>query len=205
MRPVSAEKTFAIPGTLGDRRRGAAPGRVRHTRRAVTLVEIMVVLSVASVVMGVAITMLHLLLRSERDHARAIRTTITLSRLTETFRADSHASETPTRVVSDAGAEGLILAGASGREVAYSAKEHVIQRVESASGVEEHRDLFHFPPGSKIRFELEESPPIARVVIDVASPRPESNPEQSSRGARRRTFSIEAVVGRDQRFARRTP
>ncbi|HTI51907.1 MAG TPA: prepilin-type N-terminal cleavage/methylation domain-containing protein [Planctomycetaceae bacterium] len=205
MRKVPVETIIAIHPTsegtlLPNVRFGSRVGR-----RGVSLIEVLIVVTVASVVVGVSVTMLHLILRSERDQSRAIRTTVTLSRLTEVFRADVHASTELKVTPPETGPATLHLADGAGRDIVYTADEHLLRRVETAQGAEVHRELFHFPPGSAIRFEREESPPLARVMVDVAAPFPQHLPEQRTRVAPRRTFTIEAIANRDQRFARRQP
>jgi prepilin-type N-terminal cleavage/methylation domain-containing protein len=186
-------------------KRGEGHSRSGGACRGVTLVEVLIVISVASAVMGVAITLLHLLLRSERNHSRAIHTTVTLSRLTEVFRTDAHAATKIT--VTPAGKSGaeLKLADASGGDVVYTANEHVLNRVETAQAAVAHRDGFHFPPGSEIRFERDERLSLARIVIELAPRQPQAMPGTPGRAARGQAFTIEAAVDRDRRFARRLP
>jgi Tfp pilus assembly protein FimT len=205
MRSLPVKTRSVLQESRGGTNRGGGSSRSRKARRGVTIVEVLIVITVASAVMGVAITLLHLLLRSERNHSREIRTTVTLSRLTDLFRQDAHAATKLAVTPAGAGAAELKLAETSGPDIAYTANEHVLSRVESAQATIAHRDQFHFPPGSEIRFEHDESPSRARIVIEMAPRQPQAMPGRPGRAARGRTFTIEAAVGRDRRFARRQP
>jgi hypothetical protein len=159
-----------------------------------------VVISISSVIIGVCSTTLHLLLRSEREQAREVRTTVAISRLSQVFREDVHAA-TECNIIGEEGKPRMELAAADGRRIVYSADEHLIHRAESRGGAEVHRDAFHFPPGTESRFERNGEPPVARLVLDLGAELPDSTPRALVRTARRRTVSIEAVPNRDQRFA----
>lgn len=187
----------------------ANPGIVRPKspplshRRGVSLVEMLIVISVATVIVGTCTTMLHLLLRTERDQTRAMRMAVTMSRLSQLFRDDVHGA-TRGAIVSPAGASPrLTLSLADAREIVYSAEGAFLQRVENRQGTEVHRDTFHFPAGSKGRFEEEPSPRLMRLAIDVAAPIPHQMPEGRTPLAPPRTLQIEALLNRDGRFAGR--
>jgi prepilin-type N-terminal cleavage/methylation domain-containing protein len=174
-------------------------------RRGVSLVELLIVISVATVIVGICVTTIHVLLRSERDQSRAVRTAVTLSRLTEVFRDDVHATSNAEIVSHEAQPSRLTLSDADGRQIGYSADGHLLQRVETARGAEIHRDTFHFPSGSTMRFERDESPRLVRMIIDVAAALPHEMPEGRTRSAPPRTLLIEALPDRDHRYAGRKP
>jgi prepilin-type N-terminal cleavage/methylation domain-containing protein len=173
-------------------------------RRGVSLIELLVVISIASVIIGLCVTTIHLLLRSERDQSRDVRTAAIVSRLAEVYREDVHATS-QSEIVVDAEHAQLILTDPPGREIVYTADEHLLRRVERLGGALVHRDVFCFPPESRIRFAREESPRIVRVTIDVAAPIPDRMPVDQARRAPRRPLVIEAVADRDRRFAGRQP
>ncbi len=174
-------------------------------RRGVSLVELLIVISVATVIVGICVTTIHVLLRSERDQSRAIQTAVTISRLSEVFREDVHAASQGELLAVEGQPPRLMLTGADGRKIVYSASEHVAERVETASGTPVHRDLFHFPSGSAVRLERDETPRLVRIAIDIAAALPHQMPEARNRLAPPRTVSIEALLDRDHRFAGREP
>lgn len=174
-------------------------------RRGVSLVELLVVIFVATVIVGICVTTIHVLLRSERDQSRAVRTAVTLSRLTEVFREDVHATSIAEIVSNDAQPRRLTLSDADDRQIVYSSDEHLLQRIEKSHGAEIHRDTFHFPSGSTIRLENDDSPRLVRLIIDVAAALPHQMPEGRTRSAPPRTLLIEAIPDRDQRYAGRKP
>lgn len=176
-------------------------------RRGVSLVEILIVVTIAGVILLVSMTTIHLLLRAEREQARAVWMAVTVSRLEQVFREDVHASLAEPLVPQAEALPRLTLAADDGRAIAYIADDHVLERVESRSGAESHRDQFHFPPGTRIRFESDESPRLVRLVLDVAAAESDRMPQ---RGADRpgpppRSLTIEALARRDSRFSGRSP
>lgn len=174
-------------------------------RRGVSLVELLIVISVATVIVGICATTIHLLLRSERDQSRALRTAATLSRLSEVFREDVHATSKAVIEAVDGKAAHLTLTDADGRQIVYLPEENRLQRIETARDVEVHRDTYHFPSGTSVRVETDESPRMVRVAIDVAAAIPHQMPEGRNRLAPSRTVLIEALSNRDHRFAGRGP
>lgn len=189
-----------------DKRNGKVMGAMPlRERRGVSLVELLIVISVSSVIIGVCVTTIHVLLRSERDQARAMRTAVTLSRLTEVLRQDVHATSNAAIVADEGKPAHLTLGDADGRQIVYTADEHLLQRAETTNGEETHRDTYHFPTGTTSRFERDEATGLVRLVIDVAPPHPDRMPQARTKTAGPRTLWIEAVSNRDRRFAGRGP
>jgi prepilin-type N-terminal cleavage/methylation domain-containing protein len=181
----------------------------RRDRAGVSLVELLVVISIAGVIIGVSMLLLHTLLRTERDQTRSVRSSLTLSRLSRMFREDVHSSESIEIINGTVETrDRLTMTSRRGNEISYSADEHVLERVEQAGGAEIHRDLFHLPPGSAYRFERDTAPDIVRVAIEIAAAIPDHFPEAARGKDRRpppRSLAIEALLGRDHRFSGRQP
>src|SRR5262245_32588554 len=86
-------------------------------RRGVSLIEMIVVISISSVIIGVCSTTMHLLLRSEREQSREVRTTVAISRLSQVFREDVHAAQ-KCQVVAE-GKPHMELTAPGGRRILY--------------------------------------------------------------------------------------
>ncbi|MSR57203.1 MAG: prepilin-type N-terminal cleavage/methylation domain-containing protein [Planctomycetaceae bacterium] len=177
-------------------------------RRGVSLIELLIVMAIAGVIITLTMTTIHLLLRSERDQSRAVWMTVTVSRLAQVFREDVHATTLAAIAPEHEQLSRLALVAADGREIVYLASEHVLERVETQKGEESHRDQFHFPLGTRMRFERDESPQLVRVVLDVAAAAPEKMPDRRPEQpalAPPRTLTIEALADRDRRFSGSAP
>ena len=170
--------------------------------RGFSLIELLVVMGVATVMLGLAMTTIHLLLRAERHSAKTFWYGTSLTRFAAVLRNDVHAATTarfPGAVT------GLDLTLPNGHAVAYRADAHTLTRIEESAGQPVHREDFHFPPTTRIRFEKGEQPNLIRGVIDRPSaiqPRmPASNGNAQSIRTARRVLRVEAVLNRDGRFA----
>ena len=175
----------------------------RSLRRGVSLVELLIVISIATVVVGMCVTTIHLLLRTQRDESRGVRTTVTLSRLAETFRDDVHATS-QSEIGDDETGRRLLLEDEAGRRIVYRADEHQLRRIETLRGAEVHRDTFYFPLESKIDFAREEPLRLVRISIDVGTERSDAPPPERVRPPSR-AVRIEAIADRDRRLAGGTP
>ncbi|MGQ0635708.1 MAG: prepilin-type N-terminal cleavage/methylation domain-containing protein [Planctomycetaceae bacterium] len=175
--------------------------RTRHCApRGFTLVELVVVLGVASILVGSTVGIIHLLLASERQQERAARTSFTLANLSRLFRADVHAAvrvqtaeQTPAT---------LALEGKSGSAIVYRADLHVLTRVESSGGREIHRETFQFPASSSMGFEFAPESSLARLTLALARVAATSSAGSS---APPRIIEIEAVARRGPEFSGRVP
>src|SRR5258708_12634438 len=69
------------------------PDTMQHQRRrGTTLVELLVVITVAAIMLGLSVTAIHLLLGAEHEASRSTRYAASLARLAQAFRDDIHAS-----------------------------------------------------------------------------------------------------------------
>jgi prepilin-type N-terminal cleavage/methylation domain-containing protein len=182
------------------------PGRVRRARRGVSLIELLIVISIGTVIIGLCVTTMHVLLRVERDQARSLRSAMVLSRVRQLFADDVHRGAKAKIETGDGDKRLLEVAVEGAGRVVYSAGEHVLQREELDGEQLKHRDEFHFPPGTAFHFEQEPEPSIVRLNIEIAAAVPDEFSDRTrgkpGKGPPPRTVSIEARLSRDRRFSR---
>lgn len=137
----------------------------RSNRRAFTLVEMMVVISVGSVLMGLALGMVHRTMRAEstvRTHARVERTAARLSRQ---FRHDIHEAESVLLdQQSDVPLLQLILPDQ--RPITYRIESSSLLRQQQHSDEQTHRELFSFPDNYSLQFAELSKPPRATLTLE---------------------------------------
>lgn len=174
------------------------------SRSGTTLVEMLIVISVAAVMMGVSVRIIHLLLGAEYEAARAVRFNTSVARLTQAFRSDMHASTQVELPESDPGKPIVLMATVDGGQIRYELDAHLATRIESDALREVvHREVYYFPPHSRMRFEHQPSRKFVVLKIDMAAGG--SGTRAVSAGATdgtTRPLAIEAALGRDHRFER---
>lgn len=168
-----------------------------------TLLETVVVIGMMAVLMTSGAHLIGLLLRAEGDGLQALTADRSLFRLAETFRDDVHAAAAAQLADEDDGTDRLTLTLSDERRVTYTLPDQRVQRVVRRGGETSHRETFRLPPGSN---HLEHSGPERRVTL--VHKRRLGRPSESRNGSpsARRTYRIQAVLGRDRRFqSRREP
>lgn len=170
-------------------------------RCGTSLIEVVVVMGIASAMLGLAVTTIHLLMRSEHNATKMVWYGTSLARFSRVLRHDVHAATAAQiRPPANDNAARLELTLPEEVVVTLTIEDNRIKRVETAAGNVRHRDTFHFPPASRIRFEHQQQPDLVSVVIDrPASPHVSGGGAGNSRLPTRR-LRIEAVVARDHRF-----
>jgi len=153
-----------------------------NLRRAKTLVEVMVIITILSVVLAASTTTLAALLKLERQFRRDAEQSTMLARLGAQFRGDVHQAKDA------AVGEDCVLTWPDGRAVRYAAGDREITREVRRGDAVEHRDSFRLPApaavnlakveqpgGSLVRLTIRPSgppatgsPPIATTTIDAA-------------------------------------
>ena len=181
---------------------------VKPCRRGTSLMEMVVVIAIASVMLGLAVTTIHMLLRAEWHSTETVWYGTSLARFSRTFRQDVHAATSADipKPPPDAKSR-LDLTLPKQRTVTFQIDGSSITRVEVEAEKVRHRDVYHFPPKSTIRFERTQEPALVHVVINRPStPEVLAGREDDGGKAYRpagRVLRIEAAVARDHRFARR--
>ena len=171
------------------------------SRAGISLTELLVVLSVASVIIGLAGTMIHRLLAAENEATRAARFAASVSRLSRAFRADVHAAravEFPGAIVDQPAV--LVATLDDRRQVQYEFDAHLVTRFETREGAKVHREDFHFPPRSKLRCSRNEGGTLLKLEFELAVRDPEPEAERPVR-----KLIVEATLARDHRFEASTP
>jgi prepilin-type N-terminal cleavage/methylation domain-containing protein len=165
-----------------------------HCRRGYSLVELTVVMTVGATLMGIAVTLLGVLLQAERSGRTHAGQNASLGRLADQFRRDVRAATAPLAAEkNDVGETVWRLDLAAGRSVWYVADEDEIVREERIGRTILRQESYTLPKGSFAAVAADGSagPSIVRLTIvpTDASLRPG------------REIRIEAVLGQDRRFA----
>jgi prepilin-type N-terminal cleavage/methylation domain-containing protein len=160
-------------------------------RRAFTLIEMIVAISVGSVLMGIAVSLLIVLLGAEQSGRTHAERSESLQRLADQFRRDVHAAAGKT--AADVDRHGCRLRLADGGNVRYVIGTHVISREEQAGSKTVRRESYRLPNDSTAAIAVDgaTTPCTARLTI--------MPDDVSMRSAHE--IHIDAVLGRDHRFA----
>lgn len=128
----------------------------RASRRGITIIETLVLMTVVAAMLGLSALLLQLLLRLDGDGKARVDDAATLARLSRQFRQDAHAaaSASPIR---QRGAEpaALRLESAPRRVIEYQAGNGgVIVRLESNGGAQGRRETYRLALGGPIELGL---------------------------------------------------
>jgi hypothetical protein len=156
---------------------------MKPSRAGKSIVEVMVIVTLMSVVFAASTTTLAALFRLERQFRRDAEQATTLARLAAQFRTDAHQAAS-CQVEQD-----CVLALRDGREIRYAVADREITREVRRGVAVEHRDAFRWPAvatvslarldspgGSLVRLTIRPSnsspaagvPPIQAATIDAA-------------------------------------
>ncbi len=136
-----------------------------NNQRAFTLVEMMVSISVGSVLMGLALGMVHRTMRAEstaRTHAQVERTTALLSRQ---FRSDIHRAKTVLLDDQQSDSPSLRLMIPNQRPITYRIENNSLHRQQQQGDEQTHIELFPFPDDHILKFVEMTRPP--RIVLTL--------------------------------------
>jgi prepilin-type N-terminal cleavage/methylation domain-containing protein len=162
-------------------------------RRGFSLIEMLVAITVGTVIFGIAVGTLHLLLRAEHTGRDRLYQTWTLGRLAEQFRSDIHAAVRPIPG-DDARQEEWQFALAGDRIVTYRALPGEVEREQHTAGKLVHRESYVLPSGcsATIAVRSETLPAVASLVITGNGTPPAAAGD----------MSVAAVLGKDHRFTK---
>ena len=164
--------------------------------RGVSLIELMVVMTVATVVMGVAVGMLYTLMRIEGTTREHLRLRTARGRLGQQFRRDVHAAISFTTPDGEAGGKasgGWELQLAADRVVRYRVEKDKLVRTEAGGGGEA-RESFALGSDATVTIRIEDDSKPTIVSLLIA--RGDEAVEPSAAAAVR----VDAVLARDHRF-----
>jgi hypothetical protein len=169
-----------------------------HRRFGTTLMEVVIMISIASVLLGLCVTMMASLLRAQRRVNESTRETMVLSRIRRQLQKDVHAA---TSVTTDPDGQ-LILQFPGEPPVVLSASEHVLNRKQTLSADRVSREAFRLRIGSTTSLELLDDGKRLRFVVL----RPTTTPPAVAEGAnpinvKQHRIELESMIGHDYRFS----
>jgi prepilin-type N-terminal cleavage/methylation domain-containing protein len=173
--------------------------RTPSSRRGFTIVELMLVVSAVSLVLGLCAGLLHVLLRLDRIGRSHLAETATVGRLARQFRNDVHAATGAKRLdVGDGPASKLELNLPGGRIILYEGREHALIRTQHQRDENDRRETYALPSCQGPWFFVQDADQKAWVSLRL--PRgagPDSDPKRL-----RHDLQIDALAGRDHRLSR---
>ncbi len=166
-----------------------------NRRKGASLVELLAVMAVGSAVVGVAVAMIHTVLRTESAVRERLETRAAVSLLARQFRSDAHEADG----FGPAGGEPSSLDSpwqftiAPDHQVRYTPQPGRILREERIGGELPKREMFRLPQETSAVFErVLEHGNVVTLRLSPAAQTPESG----------RALRIEAWLGMNNRFAR---
>ncbi len=169
-------------------------------RSGFMLIELLVVITVGSVMMGIAVGLLYTLMQMDGKSRESSQDLAGLARLAEQFRADVHAASAWTPLGQSApqgaGYPGWKLQCTGDWEIEYHAKEGTLFRTETAGGQARSRESYHLPAGAVAAIQSPEPAAVPGLLrLDIVSDK--SLPVKAGVRPRR----IEAVLGMNHRYS----
>ena len=173
-------------------------------RQAMTLIELLAVISACSVVLGLAASLLLTTMRSVNDTQRFFTGERNALRLARQFRADVHQADAAAIELTAAdGVETLRLQFPDGQIVDYRQTNDRVLRLASLPDDRTAREEFIL--GDQLQVEFKElDAPRRWALRATANPLPTATNAQSTPVNVRETplrLAIEAIPGRDHRYA----
>lgn len=174
-----------------------------RTRRAVSLVELLVIMSTCTVVLTLTGVLLQRAMRIQMQSRAVVQAERTALRLADQFRSDVHDARSVDVIDADENQDAFFrLKLSGGRNVAYSQLEGVILRLESGNELPVRREEFVVPAVNKTTIQEKDAP--QRLVLTVASkPVEQRSAEDKSLAspfAARMNVHVDAVIGQNLRF-----
>jgi type II secretory pathway pseudopilin PulG len=162
----------------------------RRQRLGKSLLEALVIISLLSLVMGLAVTSLSTLFRVRQQVQRDSEQGAAISRLAARLRSDAH------EAVSASANDRLELALANGRTIHYTYAETSIVRQVRRDDTILHHDTFRLSRTGKVAFEKQGAGPTSLIRLSIRPVESRLPPRDISRAA-----TIEAAVGLNSRLA----
>jgi len=163
----------------------------------------LVVMTVAAVMLGMAVSTIHLLLRAEHEATNSARYAASAARLAHVFRDDLHFAREVDLPAAQAGEPAELIARTeTGRRIRYVLDAHRATRIAGNADTDTERSDFYFPPDSQLAFERVEDSGLLRLAIDM--PRAGFGPAADPASAAARPMqhmAIEAAPARWLRWA----
>jgi hypothetical protein len=165
----------------------------------------LVVMTVAGLMLGLAISTIHLLLGAEHEATKSMRYSASVRRLARAFRDDIHAAHAVELPAAGPDRPAALIATTAAGRIRYELDAHVATRVETAGAGETSRDAFYFPPGSRLQISREGEQGLVRLMVEIPLGPPAARPEEADTPSPSlRVLTIEAVPSRVRRLEPRT-
>lgn len=175
-------------------------------RHGYTLVEMLAVISVTSILMGIATMTLFALMRNERAGRDHVLHTQSLIRLADRFRSDVHATHVDQTSLGDSDGELIRFHPEPSRTVAYRQLQRQITRTEQSDGDSKHIEVFVVPHGAIATAKLDrEGQTTVRLSVGPLAEVLPVRPSESATDTDEPTgmsLEIHATPARDHRFLR---
>ena len=173
------------------------------TRRAVSLVELTVIMSACTVVLTLSAVLMHRTMRTYTEAAACRDAERSAMRLSDQFRRDVHQARAASIDETTLKAGVLLrLELADGQAVEYRRQDGVILRVLSKDGGAVSRDEYVFSPSCKVIVAEAAAP--RRISLTITTALADSPTNSAKRPFAMKEVPInlqaEAVLGRDARF-----
>jgi hypothetical protein len=173
------------------------------TRRAVSLVELLVVMTACSVVLTMSASLIHRIMHAQTKTREFFDVERSALRLSSQFRRDVHAASNATPAEAGDGVF-LRLQFADGQAVEYHRAKGQITRIKSLEGGTAAREEFKFPANVALKVEEEAEP--RRLVLSLTA-NPIDTPDAGTKPVWNAhaipvSFRAAAVLGSERRLAR---
>ena len=172
-----------------------AQRRSRPARRGITIIEVLIVVTTVTMMLGLCAVSIQLLMRLNGDAVSRYATAVALERLARQIRDDAHSSESG-QIDTEARTQGttasLRLTIKPDRTVVYQAEDRAVVRTESAAGTVLRRESYSLLSGGMARFVLRAEGPsqFAVVVMTRSSGKSQSEPPHP--------LEVVAQIGKDR-------
>ena len=169
-------------------------------RKGASLLEMIIVMSLTSVVLVIGGQVIHTLLRSERNGAMSLVESLSRSRLNRDFRRDVRAAQALSPTAGDDGQRAVCeLQLEHNRRVIYRQTDReTLARIELFNGTVHSRDDYAVAPGKATVESTGETP----LVVLTHRFRPAAPSGAAAPTGAEHEIRIVAALGRDHRFQR---
>jgi len=175
-----------------DREEVAREKRPMNSRRGYTIIEVLTAWTLGTVLLGVAVALLTLMIRTRSTWQRQVADNVATLRLVDQFRRDVHQASDFQPIEREKGnppGQGWRLSLPQDRVVEYRRGAARLERAERVSGKIGVRESFPLAVESRVAMGLERSAgaPIVRLEIEPGPP--------SAGQMTRRPIVVEALLG----------
>lgn len=174
---------------------GSAPG--------ISLVEVVVAMGIATVLMGISMTTMNTVMRTERETSKATWLGSSFYRFSRLIRSDIHAADSLDFLDDDTRNSPELTIKRSGNEVVkYRIEGNRIFRIVTRKDQQVHQDVFYLPEGSHAYFFQRKRSNQAGISIDRARQlNLRAQNDANKNEASTRELSIISIIGHDYRLA----